>query len=408
MPRRFTPQTAPAALEDLRARLRATRWPDAPEDAGWSLGHRPRLPARARRLLGRRVRLAGAGGGARPAAALPRPARRPRDPLRARPGRRAGRARPAAGPQPRLAGLVLALHEGHPAAHRPRRARRRPGRRVRRGRARHAGLRLLRPPDRPAARLHRRRRPVGRADERPRLPAVRRGGRRHRQPREPLPRARPPRPGRGRPPHRRGPARLHRRPGRPHARGARLARRAPRPGARPRAPTPRCTARSRRPPPFGLTDSPAGLAAWIVEKLRAWSDCGGDVERRFTKDEILTNVTIYWLTGTIGSSMRMYRANAAIPPAQHARRVEVPSGFSLFPGDVVRPPRAWLERTANVVRVTEPAARRALRAVRGARALRAGAARVLPPLPVGMICHADRGRAMVRPHRRSQGRAVPG
>ena len=106
---------------------------------------------------------------------------------------------------------------------------------------------------------------------------------------------------------------------------------------------------------FGLTDSPAGLAAWIVEKLRAWSDCDGDVERRFTKDEILTNVTLYWLTGTIGSSMRMYHANAAIPPAQHARRVEVPSGFSLFPGDIVRPPRAWLERTANVVRVTEPA-----------------------------------------------------
>jgi pimeloyl-ACP methyl ester carboxylesterase len=106
---------------------------------------------------------------------------------------------------------------------------------------------------------------------------------------------------------------------------------------------------------FGLTDSPAGLAAWIVEKLRAWSDCGGEVERRFTKDEILTNVTLYWLTGTIGSSMRMYRANAAIPPAQLGRRVEVPSGFSLFAGDIVRPPRAWLERTANVVRVTEPA-----------------------------------------------------
>ena len=108
-------------------------------------------------------------------------------------------------------------------------------------------------------------------------------------------------------------------------------------------------------PLVGLTDSPAGLAAWITEKLRAWSDCDGDVERRFTKDEILTNVTLYWLTATIGSSMRMYRANAAIPPAQHARRVEVPSGFSLFPGNIVRPPRAWLERTANVVRVTEPA-----------------------------------------------------
>ena len=62
----------------------------------------------------------------------------------------------------------------------------------------------------------------------------------------------------------------------------------------------------------GLTDSPAGLAAWIVEKLRAWSDCDGDIERSFTKDEILTNVTLYWLTETIGSSMRMYRANGAI------------------------------------------------------------------------------------------------
>jgi pimeloyl-ACP methyl ester carboxylesterase len=105
----------------------------------------------------------------------------------------------------------------------------------------------------------------------------------------------------------------------------------------------------------GLTDSPAGLAAWIVEKLRAWSDCGGDVERAFTRDEILTNVTIYWLTGTIGSAMRMYRVNSAIPAAQHVRRVEVPSGFSLFPADLVRPPRAWLDRIANTVRVTEHA-----------------------------------------------------
>jgi pimeloyl-ACP methyl ester carboxylesterase len=106
---------------------------------------------------------------------------------------------------------------------------------------------------------------------------------------------------------------------------------------------------------FGLTDSPAGLAAWIVEKLCSWSDCGGEIERSYTKDEILTNVMVYWLTRTIGSSMRMYRANAAIPVAQLARRVEVPSGFSLFRGDVVRPPRAWLERTANTVYVNEPA-----------------------------------------------------
>ncbi|MGW2485539.1 epoxide hydrolase family protein [Streptomyces sp. NPDC001571] len=105
---------------------------------------------------------------------------------------------------------------------------------------------------------------------------------------------------------------------------------------------------------FALTDSPAGLAAWIVEKLRAWSGCEGDIERSFTKDEILTNITLYWLTETIGSSMHMYSANAAIPPTQLTRRVEVPSGFSIFQGDVVRPPRAWLERTANVTYATEP------------------------------------------------------
>lgn len=101
-----------------------------------------------------------------------------------------------------------------------------------------------------------------------------------------------------------------------------------------------------------LNDSPAGLAAWIVEKLQSWSD--GGVERSYTRDEILTNITIYWLTGTIGPSMRMYNANSAIPAEQLTRRVEVPSGFSIFRGDVVRPPRAWLERTANAVRVTEP------------------------------------------------------
>lgn len=106
----------------------------------------------------------------------------------------------------------------------------------------------------------------------------------------------------------------------------------------------------------GLTDSPAGLAAWVVEKMRAWSDtrAAGDLGDGLSDDDVLTNVTIYWLTGTIASSMRMYAANAAIPPAQLGRRVEVPSGFALFPADILRPPRAWLERTTQVVRVAEP------------------------------------------------------
>ena len=87
--------------------------------------------------------------------------------------------------------------------------------------------------------------------------------------------------------------------------------------------------------------------------MHAWSD-SADGEA-FTKDEILTNVMIFWLTGTIGSSMRMYHANAEIPRARVARRVEVPSGFSIFGGDIVRPPREWIERMANVVYLSEPA-----------------------------------------------------
>jgi pimeloyl-ACP methyl ester carboxylesterase len=57
---------------------------------------------------------------------------------------------------------------------------------------------------------------------------------------------------------------------------------------------------------YALNDSPCGLAAWIVEKFRGWSDCGGNVERRFTKDVLLTNIMIYWVTQTITSSMRLY------------------------------------------------------------------------------------------------------
>ena len=60
---------------------------------------------------------------------------------------------------------------------------------------------------------------------------------------------------------------------------------------------------------YGLTDSPVGLAAWITEKLQSWSDCDGDVENRFSKDQILTLLSIYWHTKTIGTSVRYYHAN---------------------------------------------------------------------------------------------------
>lgn len=105
----------------------------------------------------------------------------------------------------------------------------------------------------------------------------------------------------------------------------------------------------------GLTDSPAGLAAWVGEKLYAWSDHRtGGLDEVFGRDEVLTLLTTTWLTGSITSSMRMYHANSALPLAQHARRVEVPSGFALYPADLLHPPRAWLDRVANTVRVSEP------------------------------------------------------
>lgn len=105
----------------------------------------------------------------------------------------------------------------------------------------------------------------------------------------------------------------------------------------------------------GLTDSPAALAAWVGEKLYAWSDHGPDLDGVLSHDQVLTLLTPTWLTGSITSSLRMYHANAAIPLAQHARRVEVPSGFALYPADLLHPPRAWLDRVANTVHVSRPA-----------------------------------------------------
>ncbi|WP_158891766.1 epoxide hydrolase family protein [Amycolatopsis anabasis] len=107
---------------------------------------------------------------------------------------------------------------------------------------------------------------------------------------------------------------------------------------------------------FGLNDSPAGLASYIVEKFRAWSDCGGDVERRFGKDQLLTTVTLYWATGTIGSSFLPYYDAKHHAPADPTF-VEVPTAVALWPGDPIMsnpfPPRSYAERGFNVRRWTE-------------------------------------------------------
>ncbi len=100
---------------------------------------------------------------------------------------------------------------------------------------------------------------------------------------------------------------------------------------------------------YGLNDSPVGLAAWIVEKYRTWSDCGGDVEKRFTKDELLTTVTIYWATETITSSTRMYKENQSYTwTLSPDERIEVPTGVAAFPAEISRPPREWGERSYNL------------------------------------------------------------
>ena len=101
---------------------------------------------------------------------------------------------------------------------------------------------------------------------------------------------------------------------------------------------------------YALTDSPAGLAAWIVEKFRAWSDCHGDLESSFTKDELLTNVMLYWVSGSIGTSIQLYYeafhdTSLRLGPGE---RIETPAAFAAFPGELFGTIRSWAERSLNL------------------------------------------------------------
>ena len=98
----------------------------------------------------------------------------------------------------------------------------------------------------------------------------------------------------------------------------------------------------------GVGDSPAGLAAWIVEKLRSWSDCGGDVESVWPRDDLLTWVTLYWVTGAIGTSFAPYAERGRGPA-----RVDVPTVVQIFPHDLVPAPRRFAERVFDVRAWTE-------------------------------------------------------
>lgn len=99
---------------------------------------------------------------------------------------------------------------------------------------------------------------------------------------------------------------------------------------------------------YGLTDSPVGLAAWIIEKFRSWSDCNGQLDSKFSKDELLTNIMIYWVTNTIDSSCKIYYENThSLPPIGH---VSVPTGITLFSNDIMLPPKEWATHNFNITR----------------------------------------------------------
>jgi pimeloyl-ACP methyl ester carboxylesterase len=102
---------------------------------------------------------------------------------------------------------------------------------------------------------------------------------------------------------------------------------------------------------FALTDSPAGLAAWIVDKFRAWSDCGGDLDSAFTKDTLLANISLYWFTGAIGSSFWPYYSRRHRPwPIPDGCPIAVPTGYCEFPREMLRPPRSLAARTYTDIR----------------------------------------------------------
>ena len=139
---------------------------------------------------------------------------------------------------------------------------------------------------------------------------------------------------------------------------------------------------------YGLTDSPVGLAAWIIEKFRTWSDCDGDVNRRFGKDVLLTNVMLYWVTGAINSSFWPYYARFHGPwPIPDGQRISVPTGYAEFPREILHPPRQMAERMYNIQRWTRDGARRPFRRSRRAGGPRRRYPRLLPGSPVMKFCY---------------------
>jgi pimeloyl-ACP methyl ester carboxylesterase len=104
---------------------------------------------------------------------------------------------------------------------------------------------------------------------------------------------------------------------------------------------------------YGLNDSPAGLAAWITEKFYTWTDCHEDIESRVSKDDLLTNIMLYWVTQTINSSFWLYYQMRHHPwRLGRGERIEVPTAVAAFPREILRPPREWAARVCNLQRWT--------------------------------------------------------
>jgi len=105
---------------------------------------------------------------------------------------------------------------------------------------------------------------------------------------------------------------------------------------------------------YALTDSPAGWLAWTAGKFRAFSDNNGDFLTAVNRDAFFTNITLYWVTGTVGSSMRIYREEKlAGPNSSQLPRIETPVAYAVFPKEAIASPQRWIDRTYNVVQRTE-------------------------------------------------------
>lgn len=107
---------------------------------------------------------------------------------------------------------------------------------------------------------------------------------------------------------------------------------------------------------YGLNDSPVGLLGWILEKFHSWMDCDGNLDSVCSKDKLLTNIAVYWFTETANSAARLYCESdrsgvSAMQPWDG--RIDVPTGYARFPGEILQPARVWAEQRYNIVHWTD-------------------------------------------------------